>query len=82
MSRTFDKIETIDKIIEICIDFKKDMIETGNELIKDEDEQGIINAITHAFYMLGFRKNGWINFSPYNGDYSLLTLFIKENVMF
>ena len=65
MSRTFDKIETIDKIIEICIDFKKDMIETGNELIKDEDEQGIVNAITYAFYILGFRKNGWKNFSPY-----------------
>ena len=65
MSRTLNEIGTIDKIIEMCINFRKDMLETGNELIKDIDEQEVINTITRSFYMLGFKKNGWINLFPY-----------------
>ena len=67
-------METIDEIIEICIDFRKDMLKTGNELLKNVDEEEIVRTITHAFYILGFKKNGWSNFSPY--DY--YPIFIKE----
>ena len=66
---TLNKIETIDKVIEMCFAFKKDMIENGNELLQDQDEERITIAITHAFYIIGYKKSGWINFPPYRGDY-------------
>ena len=67
---TLNNIETIDKVIEMCIAFKKDMIENGNELMQDQDEEKITIAITHAFYIIGYRNNGWINLLPYPGAYS------------
>ena len=76
---TLDKIETIDKVIEMCFTFKKDMIENGNELLKDQNEEKIINAITHAFYIIGYRNNGWINFPPYSSDYSLQSILSKKD---
>ena len=75
---TFDKIETIDKVIEMCIAFKKDMIENGNELLHDQDEEKITIAITYMFYIIGYRNNGWINLLPYRGDYSLPFKKIKD----
>ena len=77
---TFDKIETIDKVIEICFAFKKDVIENGNELDENQDEKRIIGTITHAFYILGYKKNGWINFPPYRYDYSLRPILSEKRL--
>ena len=81
MTKTFDKVEAIDKIIEICNDFKKDMLETGNELLMELCEPNIVIEVSYMLYILGFKKNGWTNFSPYDGSDSLSFLsFIKEDV--
>ena len=58
---TLNKIETIDKVIEMCFAFKKNMIENGNELLRDKNEEEITIAINYAFYIIGYRNNGWIN---------------------
>ena len=76
---TLNNIETINKVIEMCIAFKKDMIENGNELLQDQDEEKITIAITHAFYIIGYRNNGWINLLPYDGDYSLPSIPFKKD---
>ena len=61
---TFNKIETIDKVIEMCFAFKKNMIENGNELLRDKNEEEITIAINYAFYIIGYINNGWINLTP------------------
>ena len=75
---TFNKIETIDKVIEMCIAFKKDMIENGNELLRLKNEKDITIAITHAFYILGYKKSGWFNFPPYR-DHPLPSIFLLKD---
>ena len=61
---TLNKIETIDKVIEMCFAFKKNMIENGNELLRDKNEKEITIAINYAFYIIGYTNNGWINLTP------------------
>ena len=80
-TKTLNEIETIDKVIEMCNDFRTDMLETGNKLLVELCEASIAIKVSYMLYTLGFNKNGWINFSPYDGSDSLSFLsFIKEDV--
>lgn len=72
-----EKLEAIDKVIEMCLAFRKDILDNGNELDKCSYNGIITFAVTKAFYLIGYKKNGWINFFPYNDDYSLKTTLLE-----
>ena len=73
-----EKLVAIDKVIEMCLAFRKDIIESGNELVECSYNGIITFSVTKALYLIGYKKNGWIDFSPYNGDGNPLRTTLLE----
>ena len=61
-----EKLVAIDKVIEMCLAFRKDIIENGNEFVECPYNRIITSSVTNAFYLIGYKKNGWRNIPPYN----------------
>ena len=73
-----EELKAIDKVIEMCLAFRKDIVENGNEFVKCSYDRIITSSVTSAFYLMGYKKNGWINFSPYSRDGNPLKTMLLE----